>query len=63
MPRYADNGSRMDELVANAVWRQVPAVRDGRVHEIPGSWIATVSHHAARGLTRIARLLHPDRFG
>ncbi len=63
MPRYADNGSRVDELVASAVWRQVPAVRAGRVHEIPGSWIATVSHHAARGLERIARLLHPDRFG
>jgi iron complex transport system substrate-binding protein len=63
MPRYADNGSRMDELLANPVWRQVPAVRAGRVHEIPGAWVATVSHHAARGLARIARLLHPDRFG
>jgi iron complex transport system substrate-binding protein len=63
MPRYADNGSRMDELASNSIWRQVPAVRAGRVHEIPGSWVATVSHHAARGLARIARLLHPSRFG
>jgi iron complex transport system substrate-binding protein len=63
MPRYADNGSRVDELRANPIWQQVPAVRAGRVHEIPGAWIATVSHHAARGLARVARLLHPDRFG
>jgi len=63
MPRYADNGSRMDEMAANPIWQQVPAVRAGRIHEIPGAWVATVSHHAARGLTRIARLLHPDRFG
>jgi iron complex transport system substrate-binding protein len=63
MPRYADNGSRIDELLASPVWKQVPAVRAGRVLEIPGGWIATVSHHAARGLSRVARLLHPDRFG
>jgi iron complex transport system substrate-binding protein len=63
MPRYADNGSRVDELIATALWKQVPAVRAGRVHEIPGGWIATVSHHAGRGLARVARLLHPDRFG
>lgn len=63
VPRYADNGSRVDELRANPIWQQVPAVRAGRVHEIPGAWIATVSHHAARGLSRVARVLHPDRFG
>jgi iron complex transport system substrate-binding protein len=34
----------------------------GRVHEIPGAWINTVSHHAARGLARVARLLHPEAF-
>jgi hypothetical protein len=33
------------------------------VYEIPGSWIATVSHHAARGLEQVAKLLHPASFG
>jgi ABC-type Fe3+-hydroxamate transport system substrate-binding protein len=49
-------------LGADPIWRQVPAVRAGRVHEIPGAWIATVSHHAAQGLARVARLLHPQAF-
>ena len=62
MPNYADNTSALRALGGDAVWRRVPAVRAGRVHEIPGAWIATVSHHAARGLERVARLLHPEAF-
>ena len=61
-PNYADNTSILRALGADAIWRQVPAVRAGRVHEIPGAWIATVSHHAAQGLTRVARVLHPEAF-
>jgi len=41
MPRYADNVSALKALGATAIWRQVPAVRAGRVYEIPGAWIAT----------------------
>ena len=37
-------------------------MRAGRVYEIPGAWIATVSHHAAQGLARVARVLHPEAF-
>jgi iron complex transport system substrate-binding protein len=62
MPRYVDNVSALAALNATPVWREVGAVRAGRVHEIPGAWIATVSHHAARGLGRIAHLLHPEAF-
>ena len=54
--------SALRALGADAIWRQVPAVRAGRVHEIPGAWIATVSHHAAQGLARVARVLHPKAF-
>jgi ABC-type Fe3+-hydroxamate transport system substrate-binding protein len=61
-PNYADNTSRLRALGVDAIWRQVPAVRAGRVHEIPGAWIATVSHHAAQGLSRVARVLHPAAF-
>jgi len=62
MPRYVDNLSALAALGATPLWQQVPAVRAGRVHEIPGAWIATVSHHAARGLARVAELLHPEVF-
>jgi iron complex transport system substrate-binding protein len=62
MPRYADNVAALGALGATAAWREVPAVKAGKVHEIPGAWIATVSHYAARGLERVARLLHPERF-
>ena len=62
LPSYAENGSALRALAAAPIWRQVPAARAQRVHEIPGAWIATVSHHAARGLERVARLLHPEAF-
>jgi len=63
MPRYADNVSALKALGAASIWRQVPAVRAGRVYEIPGAWIATISQHAAQGLARVARVLHPTAFG
>jgi iron complex transport system substrate-binding protein len=63
MPNYADNASSLRALAGDAIWRRVPAVRAGRVYEVPGAWIATVSHHAARGLSRVARVLHPEAFG
>jgi iron complex transport system substrate-binding protein len=62
MPNYAGNTPVLHALATDAIWRQVPAVRAGRVHEVPGAWIATVSHHAAQGLTRVARVLHPEAF-
>jgi iron complex transport system substrate-binding protein len=61
-PNYAGNTPALRALGADAIWRQVPAVRAGRVHEIPGAWISTVSHHAAQGLGRVARVLHPEAF-
>ena len=62
MPNYAGNTSTLRALGGDAIWRQVPAVRAGRVHEIPGAWISTVSHHAAQGLARVAQVLHPEAF-
>jgi iron complex transport system substrate-binding protein len=59
LPRYADNDSALATLNGIPLWHQVPAVRAGRVHEIPGAWIATISHHAAQGLAKVASLLHP----
>jgi iron complex transport system substrate-binding protein len=62
MPNYAGNTPVLRLLGGDAIWRQVPAVRAGRVHEIPGAWISTVSHHAGQGLARVARVLHPEAF-
>jgi len=60
MPVYVDNVSSVNALATTPIWRDVPAVRAGRVYQVRGAAIASVSHHAARGLVEIARLLHPD---
>jgi iron complex transport system substrate-binding protein len=62
VPRYGDNASALGALSASEAWRRLPAVVAGRVHEIRGAAINTVSHHAASGLVQVARLLHPQAF-
>jgi len=62
MPNYADNMTALQALGADEIWRQVPAVRAGRIHRVPGAWIATISQHAAQGLAQVARVLHPEAF-
>jgi iron complex transport system substrate-binding protein len=62
VPRYADVMPALAALSGNGLWNRLPAVSAGRVHEVPGAWINTESHHAARGLARVARLLHPEAF-
>ncbi|HEY7373398.1 MAG TPA: hypothetical protein VIF57_14655 [Polyangia bacterium] len=60
--RPPDRNRSRRALGGNATWQKVPAVRARRVHEIPGAWISTVAHHAALGLARVARVLHPEVF-
>jgi iron complex transport system substrate-binding protein len=62
MARYGDNAAALRALTAQPIWRRLPAVSAGRVYEVPGAWVASVSLHAARGLARVARLLHPEAF-
>jgi len=62
VPRYADVVPALAALSGSSLWNRLPAVAAGRVHEVPGAWINTESHHAARGLARVARLLHPEAF-
>jgi iron complex transport system substrate-binding protein len=45
------------------ILRQLPAVREGRVIRIEGRYLTSVSHHALEAVERLARRLHPDRFG
>ncbi|HVU50427.1 MAG TPA: ABC transporter substrate-binding protein, partial [Polyangia bacterium] len=62
VPRYADVMPALAALSGSGLWNRLPAVAAGHVHEVPGAWINTESHHAARGLARVARLLHPEAF-
>ena len=63
MPRYGDADPVLARLAREPAWRGVAALARGHVREVPGAWISTVSHHAARGLAHVARLLHPEAFG
>jgi len=49
-------------LSQHAAWRQVPAIRDGRIHVVSGAWLTSVSQDSVRGVEVIAELLHPDAF-
>jgi len=62
VPRYTDVMPALAALAQSGLWSRLPAVVAGRVYEVPGAWINTESHHAARGLSRVARLLHPEAF-
>jgi iron complex transport system substrate-binding protein len=62
LPRYADVLPAFTALTESPIWRRVPAVAAGRLHEVPAAWVNTESFHAARGLARVARLLHPEAF-
>jgi ABC-type Fe3+-hydroxamate transport system substrate-binding protein len=62
MPCYGGTDPVLARLANEPAWRGVAALAKGRVREVPGAWISTVSHHAARGLAHVARLLHPEAF-
>lgn len=49
-------------LSAQPAWRQVPAIRDGRIHAVRGAWLTSVSQDSVRGVEVIASLLHPDAY-
>jgi iron complex transport system substrate-binding protein len=52
----------LEVLRATPLWRELPAVRAGRVYPVPAALPGDVSHHAAAAPTEIARWLHPERF-
>ena len=49
-------------LAQQPAWRQVPAIRDGRIHVVRGAWLTSVSQESVRGVEEIAELLHPEGF-
>jgi iron complex transport system substrate-binding protein len=62
MPRYGDSDPVLARLAREPSWRSILALSRGQVHEVPSAWVSTASFHAARGLARVARLLHPEAF-
>jgi iron complex transport system substrate-binding protein len=55
-------GTARTALLAHPVLSRLPAVREGRIVEVPGRLLSTLSHHTADAARLIARALHPDRF-
>ncbi|MBK1700091.1 hypothetical protein CKO22_03940 [Thiococcus pfennigii] len=52
----------VDWLRDAPAWRQVPAVRDGRLHALRGAWVTSGSQFRVAGVEALARLLHPEVF-
>ncbi|MBK1732983.1 ABC transporter substrate-binding protein [Thiococcus pfennigii] len=52
----------VDWLRDAPAWRQVPAVRDGRLHALRGAWVTSGSQFRVAGVEALARLLHPEAF-
>jgi iron complex transport system substrate-binding protein len=58
-----DGGSdAVERLIEDPAWQQVPAVRDGNVHALPGAWVTSESQFRAAGVEALAFVLHPEAF-
>jgi len=53
-------GSPSAILQNKKAWADVPAIKNGRLYALPGTWLRSVSQHRIKGVEAIARLLHPD---
>jgi iron complex transport system substrate-binding protein len=62
MPRYggASEAAVAGEQLGARHFRSLLGPIAARVREVPAAHLTTVSHHAARGLAHVARLLHPQ---
>lgn len=47
-------------LMAKKAWQNVPAVKNGRVYAVPGTWLRSVSQQRIKGVEALAKLLHSD---
>lgn len=65
-PEVIIDATAMGDVKANpgywARWRDIPAVRDGRVHAASGDYVYLPGPRIGRGLREIAGLIHPEVF-
>lgn len=52
--------SPAQKLKAKKAWQHLPAIKNNRVYEIPGTLLRSVSQYRIKGVEVIAKLLHPD---
>lgn len=64
LSRYGDGDDAVvrDRYLKNPDWREVSAVRTGRVYTILDRELINLSHHVASGVEGVARVLHPEAF-
>lgn len=55
-------GTARAALLAHPVLSRLAAVKAGRIVEVPGRFLSTLTHHTAAAAELIARGLHPERF-
>ncbi len=59
---WAATGTKAEPRTAleNPLWRDLPAVRDGRVAVIRDEWLNTPSPVLLKGARSLFRVLHPE---
>lgn len=55
-----ESAEMLEQFAQGAVWEEVPARKNGRIHAVRAAWIDSVTHYAAKGLEEVARILHPE---
>ena len=65
---FMEGGSRdgvtdaATELLSDPIWREVQAVRAGKVFEHNDPWSSSVTQYRVYDLEKVARLIHPEAF-
>lgn len=62
VPRWSSEDAALGDLKTNPAWRNVAAVRSGRVFTIAASALTSLSPDGVVGVEELARLLHPEAF-
>lgn len=63
VPRWtSDATAPVRDVTENAAWRDVAAVRAGRVHAMAAGALTSEAPEGASGVEELARLLHPEAF-
>jgi iron complex transport system substrate-binding protein len=62
VPRWSSEEAALHDLTSNPAWKEVSAVRSGRVHAVAASALASESPDGVMGVEELGRLFHPGAF-